>query len=473
MALSGSSIEKLWSFLERLSPDAGVLLIREIEAHRSQGLNDPVFELVLEAARQIVRDSGRKVPRAPTIVRLFCDPFEDMLTDCVDVPARPGRIARASIMPVWKWLTEAEANRNFAPVAQAYEADLPSRAGETDQRRREFVQEAAAAIETGFNVSRGDHKKRSRFETAIGGPKALSDARQMAVALRAAPAITALRKALPSAIERFTEKEIAEATKPIEAFLGIFPEHPELAFSTLIARFDNPTRVLRLVVNRARTTSSARLAEGPYATAGELILYDLRYTAERVAEAMTSGQSAIAVLYALKRYHAYAEGICNEIAIDPRSGWGAELTTSRRLASEALDREIRDLPQKIIQLFRPRMLGGTGPKGRPIEPDPVEIKKVERAAQLTAGVRPLVDQLSVNEALMRTEREVGQHLRILSDAILADVRHGEGGDRKSAAKWLRAATSLTRVMLGDTEAELLERAGRAAAQRSSKKAAAG
>ena len=48
--------------------------------------------------------------RRPTLVRLFCRPFEDLLIDREDEDLRDGRIPRRLIMPCWR-LVEAHADR--------------------------------------------------------------------------------------------------------------------------------------------------------------------------------------------------------------------------------------------------------------------------------------------------------------------------------------------------------------------------
>jgi len=472
MSLSSAHIDKLWSYLARLSPDAAVTLIREIEAQRARGETEPIFELVLEAARHAVRDAGRKVPRMPTIVRLFCLPFEDLLTDGAGGPVRPGRVARASIMPIWTWLTQAQGNEGFARIAQEVERAMPAEGLEgPDELVRAFVSEAAATIERGFRASAVDHKLRARLEAGLGGPRALADARQMVAALKAAPAIAALRKALPAAIGSLTDNEITAAIKPIDAFLAVLPEHPELAFATLIARFHNPTQVLRLVARRAGTDSAARLAESPYAPAGELILYDFRLAAERAAEALASGQGVVTVLYELKRFHTFGEGIRAEIDIDPRSDWGTEVTTARRIASEPVDQEIRGLQRMVTAVFRPRQAASETDRAK-LRPDPTGLKRAERVAVLTAGVRPLIEQLSVREALMGADRDVGQVLRLVSDSILDDIRRWPAELRPAAEEWLNAAARLTRILMGAETAEALDRAARAAARRQPARASA-
>ena len=57
---------------------------------------------ILDGLRPALRDA--QAARTPTPLRLFCRPFEDLLTSAPRKTKQKASIARASVLPVWLWL---------------------------------------------------------------------------------------------------------------------------------------------------------------------------------------------------------------------------------------------------------------------------------------------------------------------------------------------------------------------------------
>ena len=120
--MSQTSIERLRDYLAQLPPQSQALLMREFERAIERGEDTAVATFVLEQLRKVVRgteEDDEARPRTDDPARLLFRPLEPFLVEG-NFPIRPGQIRRASLLPVWQWLT-----RDGAPEqARAFEAAL-------------------------------------------------------------------------------------------------------------------------------------------------------------------------------------------------------------------------------------------------------------------------------------------------------------------------------------------------------------
>ncbi|HEY9451994.1 MAG TPA: hypothetical protein VIR82_04945, partial [Bradyrhizobium sp.] len=105
--MSQTSTERLRDYLAQLPPQAQALLMREFERAIERGEDVAVANFVLEQLRKVVRgaeqdDDAR--PRTDDPARLLYGPLEPFLVEG-NFPVRAGQIRRASLLPVWQWLS--------------------------------------------------------------------------------------------------------------------------------------------------------------------------------------------------------------------------------------------------------------------------------------------------------------------------------------------------------------------------------
>ena len=118
--MSQTSTERLRDYLAQLPPQAQALLMREFERAIERGEDVVVANFVLEQLRKVVRgaeedDDAR--PRTDDPARLLYGPLEPFLVEG-SFPVRAGQIRRASLLPIWQWLS-----RDAVPeAAAAFEA---------------------------------------------------------------------------------------------------------------------------------------------------------------------------------------------------------------------------------------------------------------------------------------------------------------------------------------------------------------
>src|SRR5690606_22748398 len=132
--------------LVSLTPAAARLLIREVVLDRLKGGRTYDHDLVPKYARHALQMQDCHVARVGTPLRLLCEPFADLLVDSTTARKQNGRIARSSILPMWRWLTEDVAPGRFAAIDRALSrALLADDHKEIDRLARQL--RAAAALE--------------------------------------------------------------------------------------------------------------------------------------------------------------------------------------------------------------------------------------------------------------------------------------------------------------------------------------
>ena len=111
-------------------------------------------EAILEGLRPALR--GANAARTPTPLRLFCRPFEDILTSGPRKTKQKASIARSSLLPVWLWL-----GRDLIPaetekfIADAKTLIVAQKYAEATRRAEMFWVEAGAALAGRAAQSRG------------------------------------------------------------------------------------------------------------------------------------------------------------------------------------------------------------------------------------------------------------------------------------------------------------------------------
>ncbi|MBS0277999.1 MAG: hypothetical protein JSR81_10280, partial [Proteobacteria bacterium] len=102
--MDSSKAQQLQGLLGGLPPLMAARLAKAIEIDRLNDGRMLPHELILDGLRPVLRRG--QSDRAPTPLRLFCRPFEDLLTVMPRKQKQKGRIERGAIMPVWNWVSQ-------------------------------------------------------------------------------------------------------------------------------------------------------------------------------------------------------------------------------------------------------------------------------------------------------------------------------------------------------------------------------
>ena len=278
--MSQTSTERLRDYLAQLPPQSQALLMREFERAIERGEDMVVANFVLEQLRKVVRgteEDDEARPRTDDPARLLYGPLEPFLVEG-NFPVRTGQIRRASLLPVWQWLS-----RDGAPeAARAFEAALAEvrQTGSTaglESATRKFQLAAADAIVKIATPVAGDDRQRSLAR--IGPPNVVEDLLSIGGVLRAREALDTLGSRIPSQMRVFSEAQIASVASALNVPSLQTPQLLPFALSLIMQRLAQPWQIIRLAIKMAASDDELRVAATPYGVAVTIALHDLSFLA--------------------------------------------------------------------------------------------------------------------------------------------------------------------------------------------------
>ncbi|VAW18167.1 hypothetical protein MNBD_ALPHA09-264 [hydrothermal vent metagenome] len=438
-------------------------IIHEVEVNRRRGNDEPIYEMVMSSVRGVVQQSGEKLDRVQTPKRMFCSFFEEFLVDISLSKLQKGRINRSSIEPIWDWLTSGWGPDDLSDIAQKLEIELKrDNSSGVAVSTKEFCTRAAAAIRKGISFVQGDAKEQRRLAVRLGGIAVLRDAVQIQRILINVPVLARLRSAVPQSVLLTNDEQVEHLANVLRRSMGELKANPELPIGLVLGRLAHPTDIARVVVQSLGLRDGARIAPTPYAAAFDLVVYDMGLLGEKIKDCIRTDKGVGPILYWLSRLHEYSTELADHIDIGLKSKWGKELLEVRNSVSRGLGAEITQVLPNLKQFYRRRP--GIGSGGGLRDPDQVAVFEVLHGLALTVGCRPYLDHLSLNQVINTTETEVQRYLRVVSDALLNDVRSAKKTQQECMLKWFDTAVQFSRVVFGDEDAKLLARSGQVAAR---------
>src|ERR1043166_6325720 len=176
MASNGLPVDRLRAYLRELNPGARALLMAELEGGRLRGDELPAVGLILQELREAAPHEHALPPRVGDPQRLFFAPLEPFLVDDKSGRKRPGRIARMSLEPIWRWLcVDLMPAETTVYVEQTKRHLLDDDAAQAEAQARALQDQAVIRIEAALAAVELDVKSRRRLAGRIGTPNALEE----------------------------------------------------------------------------------------------------------------------------------------------------------------------------------------------------------------------------------------------------------------------------------------------------------
>ena len=194
------TIEKLRGFLRDLKPGARALLISELERKLLSGDNPAGAEIVLAELRRSLREGNNKTARFGDPARMFFQPLEPFLVDDTPDHRHRGRIARATLEPIWSWLSNTlmpEDARTYSE--QVEQALLAGASDKVEHLARVFQDRVVRRIQQMLDGIKDDRERR-RLAVQLGTPWAMDDVQAICGILDARDGLAMLGTQLPGHI---------------------------------------------------------------------------------------------------------------------------------------------------------------------------------------------------------------------------------------------------------------------------------
>jgi hypothetical protein len=448
---SREKLNLLRSFLGSLPVGLAEGLARAVEVDRMNNGTGLPHDAILESLRPTLRD-GDKNARALTPLRLFCRPFEDLLTNEQRSQKQKGRILRSSITPVWNWLAQdllPEEARAYAVAVKT--AALGCGADDVLTRAAEFWRAAAQvlgeklATESGRKAARRALKE----EEAI-----VADVQEMTLMLSVGPDICVLQEQLPHLIPALTEEVVKTFRDTYDRLMQTAPDAASYLPLVVMSRLERPWEALRLPLSVAGAPEDSA-GESDTGLVGEVLFATVEAHSAAVRAAMPQRFDADTLISHLEQFAELSNGVIKEVELRRDGVWGLRLVKDRATVAEAMDGFMQRTPQEIVAAL-PMRAEADGSARLPDISSPSDPEKSDRAlcyARLLAGCRRFAAAASFGASLKRADEEALAALKTYNEEIVRGLRDLSEEERINAEQYAALATELTTILISPEEGQ--------------------
>jgi hypothetical protein len=454
MASEALPAERLRQYLGELEPATRALLIAELERGLLRGDEMPGGDLVLHELRRTMRDSGQTTARSGDAARAFFRSLEPFIVDDAAMREHPGRIPRATLQPVWEWISRdllpSQVKIYSEAVSQALLAgDLTN----VELLTGPMQDQVAQAMDAALSGSDNDKAQR-RLAGQISVVNGVDVAREILALLKSREARAAFSAQLPGHFNTLADGRVLHLKSLLDVQLAKKPENFLHSLVTVMSRLSASWQLIRLATKAADSDKAARVASTPYAAAVTMVLAEVERLVGELKADLKSGRG-VAVIALLKVIHDSARGLRTEMDLSVDSAWGRQLAAIRTEISNLLKSEIESTPGRMRRLLRPRATKDI-PAGSALRAD--DVAEVEALIGFVDACRKYAGELALNEMTLRTFSEMQQYLESCSEPLLDGLRNAGEGDRRFRQSQLEAAARFGGRVFGDDYAATLNKA---------------
>jgi hypothetical protein len=398
-----------------------------------------------------------RLPRTPTLRRVLCQPFEDMLVDRSSGGSLIGRIPRAAIMPMWALFME----RADQKIIQAAQGALHNKEA-VNAAFDHFVQ----LMKLEINEAQAFASKGKTLLLRLGGEAHYLALDIMVGAVSIHRFITKLKSSLPpKPILFFKENHLDALAEVLNQILKTAPDRVSTALFIVMARMAEPwniATVLEELAASGRFKSSAGIKEfSGAALVGriETQVQDVQLIADAV-DKPAEGEVAPSKGEA-------AASIASEVstAIASLSGTKEAL---ERAGNTAQLREVERARLRLREVVDGRIVGGAataivsaaggGKSGRvDAPPDPKALRDAELRAVALKRSAGYADLLTLGGDVTDNLKKATEGIDRAAGELFNQIRRGKltGPAKEAARAHVMANARLMEILAGPDKAEAL------------------
>ncbi|HSM94397.1 MAG TPA: hypothetical protein VLT91_00035 [Rhizomicrobium sp.] len=459
--MNSTKAEQLQGFLGALPPLVASRLAKAIEIDRlNEGRTLP-HELILDGLRPVLRRG--QSDRAPTPLRLFCQPFEDLLSITPRKQKQKGRIARSSIMPVWNWISQTlAANATSAFSIGVKTAMLSGRNDEMMNHTAQFWTAASQAMLAALDSERG----RKAARTVLESDMAVADAREMALLMSAGNDILDLQNKLPRPLPSLTDEFVWKLREIYDRLAASAPEVAPYVAVIAMQRLERPWEALKLPMNVTRQTQDTLISSTDMGLVGEILFGDIEYYTSMIRATRTSHFDADALVGHLVSFTALSSGMVKAIEMRRDGKWGQRLLSDRSDVAEVMDgfmeRAVKEVAAALPTIKSGSYAGGPRVPDISHAADPEKSDRALAYVRLVSGCRPFAPAASFGASNKEASDDISIMLKSYVEDLLKELRTVTGEKRSNAETHFNIAAEMAALLFSQEEAELLRRRARAA-----------
>jgi hypothetical protein len=440
----------LTAFLGGLPGHVASRLAQAVELDRLADGTALPHEDILSGLRPALRRDPAK--RALTPLRLFCLPFQELLTSETRTAKQKGVMARSSVLPVWRWLGEQlmpeEALKYCAEVKALI---VTQRNEEALARAGDFWILASATLTTALAEPKA-------ARAALGGDILAADAAEMALLLAAAPAMLKIQALIPAPVP-MNEALLWDLRAVYDELAARQPDVAPYVAVVAMNRLARPWEGLRLPLMIARQHGDALISKTDMGLVGEILFGRLDALQAAILAARHPVFDVETLLAQTRQFAELSSTIVKEIAVRRDGDWGQRLLADRVAVGEAMEKFMERAPKELAAALPvQRGAGKSADFSRAADAERRELAL--RYVRLVVDCRPFAAAASFAARQKDIYEELCAWLRRYNEDVVKELRHPDNPAVVEAQ--FQLAAEITALLFSAEEAELLRRRGRAA-----------
>jgi hypothetical protein len=442
----------LKAFLGSLNGDIAARLASAIEADRLMDGRVLPHDAILESLRPALRE--QHAGRTPTPLRLFCRPFEDILTQAPRRTKQKASISRASVLPVWLWLS-----RDLIPDAcktyidQTKALIVSRRYTEAARRAETFWNEAGKALTAGVATPAA--------RTALNDAMIVEDAREMALLLSVGADMVRIQEVLPAPVQKLDEDLVWQLRAIYDDLVVRTPDAAPFVAVMAMNRLTHPWEALRLPMQICRQHNDTLISQTDMGLVGEILFQHMETLRDGILATRHPHFQPEILLEQVAQFTELSNGLVKEIDLKRGGEWGQRLLKERAQIGPVMD-GFMERALKEISAAMPLQRGAGASADFSRASDNEKRDLALRYARLVTGSRNFAAAASFAAKQKVATEEIGAYLRRYIEDAVKELRGSDPARRAIVESQFQLCVDMTAVMFSDKEAELLQRRGRAA-----------
>ena len=442
----------LKAFLGSLPGDIAARLAGAVEADRLLDGKALPHEAILEGLRPVLRDAH--AVRTPTPLRLFCRPFEDLLTSDARKTKLKASIARTSLLPIWLWL-----GRDLIPaqtenyITESKTLILAHKYSEATRRAERFWTEAGAALAAGLAAPAA--------HTALGDAMILADAQEIAMLLPAAADMLRIQDVLLRPVAQLNDELLWQLRAIHDDLVVRLPDAAPYVAVMAMNRLAHPWEALRLPMMICRQSNDTLISQTDMGLVGEIIFARMESLRDAILTTRHPIFCAETLMTQMAQFTEMSSAIVKEIELKRDGEWGQRLLKDRAQTGAVMD-VFMDRAMREISAAMPvqKSAGGTADFSRAANAEKREMAL--RYARLVLGCRNFAAAGSFAAKQKTVYEDICAYLRRYNEDVVKELRGTDPERHAVVESQFQLSLEMTALLFSEMEAELLQRRGKAA-----------
>lgn len=411
---------------------------------------------ILSSLRPALR--GDNPERTPTPLRLFCRPFQDLLTNAPRTKKQKAVIARSSVLPLWQWLSQTLIPAECAAFMIEVKAMiLAQNFDAAAARTHDFRAAAAAAIVKAFS----DERSRKAARSLLGGDLVMADVEEIALLLTVDEAVQSIHDLMPRPMPSLDDGLLWELRAVYDGLIKTRPDAAPFVAAIAMNRLQRPWEALKLPMMISRSSDDTLISQTDMGLVGEILISRMDGYQASVQATRHPYFDVEKLIEEVRGFAQLSSAMVKEIEVRRDGEWGQRLLKDRQTVGGVMD-EFMERAQKEFANALPMGKGtGKGAEfGRAVDADKHDLAR--RYVRLVTASRDFATNACFAAKQKDAYEALCAYLKRYNEDVVKGLRETDPARRAVAEQQFALCAEFTAMLFSPQEAELLRRRGKAA-----------